>query len=63
MSLKSYRIKEGLTQDKLSKILDMNLRTVQNIEKSNNTSLKTAREISLKLGKPIEEIFFNESKS
>lgn len=60
MSLKETRNEKGWTQDKVAKWLDMNLRTYQNIEKRNDTTVKIALEISKLFKKPIEEIFTKE---
>jgi len=60
MSLKEYRIKMGFTQEELARLLDIPLRTYQNYEKRNDTTVKIAKNISVLLNAAIEEIFFEE---
>lgn len=62
MGLKEFRIKRGMTQEQVARLADISLRTYQNIEKNNNTTLRTARNISLILCGTIEEIFYDEVK-
>ena len=62
MALKEYRIKMGMTQEQLARILDISLRTYQNIEKKNDTTVKLAKNISVILGASIEEIFSDEKE-
>lgn len=61
MALKDYRIKRGMTQEQLARLLGVTLRTYQNIEKRNDTTVKIARNLSLLLSGSIEEIFFGET--
>lgn len=61
MALKDYRIKRGMTQEQLARLLGVTLRTYQNIEKRNDTTVKIARNLSLLLSGSIEEIFFEET--
>ena len=62
MSLKKYRIKMGFTQEELARLLNIPLRTYQNIEKRNDTTIKIAKKISVLLNAPIEEIFYDKEK-
>lgn len=62
MALKDFRIKRGMTQEQLARLLGVTLRTYQNIEKRNDTTVKIARNLSLLLSGSIEEIFFEEIK-
>lgn len=62
MALKDFRIKRGMTQEQLARLLGVTLRTYQNIEKRNDTTVKIARNISLILCGTIEEIFYDEVK-
>lgn len=55
--LKYYREKKGYTQEKLAREIDVSLRTIQNIERKNNTDVQTALKISKVLEVKIEEIF------
>lgn len=61
MALKDFRIKRGMTQEQLARLLGVTLRTYQNIEKRNDTTVKIARNLSLLLSGSIEEIFFEET--
>ena len=61
MALKDFRIKRGMTQEQLARLLGVTLRTYQNIEKRNDTTVKIARNLSLLLSGSIEEIFFGET--
>lgn len=58
MSLKEFREKNKITQEELAYRVDVSVRTIQNIEKTNNTNLKTAIRIAEELNGTIEEIFF-----
>lgn len=58
--LKYYRIKKGYSQEKLAREVDVSLRTIQNIERKNNTDVKTALKISKILDATVEEIFKEE---
>lgn len=60
MALKDYRIKSNLTQEELARILGITLRTYQNIEKRNDTTVRLAKNIAVILGASIEEIFSEE---
>lgn len=62
MSLKEFRKKSGITQEELAYATNVSVRTIQNIEKRNNTDIKTALRIATVLGANIEEIFFPELK-
>ena len=62
MSLKEFRTKSQITQEELAYAIGVSVRTIQNIEKRNNTDLKTAQRISIVLGATIEEIFFTKKK-
>lgn len=55
--LKEWRIKKGLTQEQLARAIDVSLRTIYNIEKTNKTDIETALKISKILNVPIEVIF------
>lgn len=57
MGLKEHRLKMGFTQEELARLLNIPLRTYQNIEKRNDTTVKIAKNISVLLNAPIEEIF------
>lgn len=59
MGLKEFRLKRGMTQEQVARLADISLRAYQNIEKTNNTTLKNARNISLILCGTIEEIFYH----
>lgn len=58
--LKYYRMKKGYSQEKLARAVDVSLRTIQNIERKNNTDVKTAIKISKVLEVTIEELFKEE---
>lgn len=58
MSLKKFREKNKITQEELAYRVDVSVRTIQNIERTNNTNLKTAIKIAKELNGTIEEIFF-----
>lgn len=60
MSLKDNRIKNGFTQEEMARMLGITLRTYQNIEKRNDTTVKLAKNIAIIFDTPIEEIFFEE---
>ena len=64
MGLKEYRIMRGMTQEKVARLSDINLRTYQYIEEKNNTDILKAKTISLMLGADtIEECFmYKENK-
>lgn len=57
MALKDYRLKNNLTQEEFARILGITLRTYQNIEKRNDTTVRLAKNIAIILGASIEEIF------
>lgn len=58
MSLKKFREKNKITQEELAYRVDVSVRTIQNIERTNNTNLKTAIKITKELNKTIKKIFF-----
>lgn len=58
MGLKEKRIKKGLKQEDISRKTGINLRTYQNIEKRNDTTVSNAKKISDVMEETIEEIFF-----
>lgn len=58
MGLKERRIKKGLKQEDISRKTGINLRTYQNIEKRNDTTVSNAKKISDVMEETIEEIFF-----
>lgn len=60
MGLKEFRLERNMTQEELARCCGISLRTYQNIEKTNNTNLLNARNISIILDGTIEEIFFDE---
>ncbi|MGV2642744.1 helix-turn-helix domain-containing protein [Clostridium perfringens] len=62
MALKKYRMKMGMTQEQLARLLGITLRTYQNIEKRNDTTVKIAKNLAVILGGTIEEIFEEECK-
>lgn len=62
MSLKTNRIKNNFTQEEMARMLGVTLRTYQNIEKRNDTTVKIARNIAIIFDTPIEEIFFDEEE-
>lgn len=47
----------NLTQEDMARLLGITLRTYQNIEKRKDCTVKLAKNISVILGKPIEELF------
>jgi DNA-binding XRE family transcriptional regulator len=57
MALKESRIKMGFTQEQLARLLNISLRTYQNIEKRNDTTVRIAKNLAVLLGETIEEIF------
>lgn len=59
MSLRTVRLKLGLTQEDIFRKTNLSMSTIVRAEKG-KCNLKTAREISLALGMSIEEIFFDE---
>lgn len=62
MSLKKHRIKNKFTQEEMARMLGITLRTYQNMEKRNDTTVKMAKNIALIFDTPIEEIFLEESE-
>ena len=60
MGLKEHRLKMGFTQEELARLLNIPLKTYQNIEKRNDTTVKIAKNISVLLNAAIEEIFSEE---
>ena len=62
MGLKEYRTKSQITQEELAYATGVSVRTIQNIEKRNNTDIKTAQRIAVILGATIEEIFFTKKE-
>lgn len=58
MGLKEKRIEKNMTQEEVARKSDIGLRTYQNIEKRNDTTLKNAKKISEALEESIENIFF-----
>ena len=62
MSLKEYRMKMGFTQEEIARLLDIPLRTYQNYEKRNDTTVKIAKNIAIIFGCSIEEIFAEKEK-
>ena len=57
MGLKEHRLKMNFTQEELARLLNIPLRTYQNIEKRNDTTVKIAKNIAVIFGCSIEEIF------
>ncbi len=57
MSLKSERIKKGLTQEELADKADLLVRTLQRIEQTNSCNVKTAIKLEIALEVPVSEIF------
>lgn len=55
--LKEYRLKKGITQEELARAINVSVRTIHNIEKTNKTDINTALKISKILGATVEEIF------
>lgn len=55
--LKEYRLKKGITQEELARAINVTVRTIHNIEKTNKTDINTALKISKILGATVEEIF------
>lgn len=55
--LKFYREKRGMTQEELARQVDVSTRTIQNIERSNNTNVHIAIKIAKILKHTVEEIF------
>lgn len=62
MSLKTNRIKNNFTQEEMARMLGVTLRTYQNIEKRNDTTVKIAKNIAIIFDTPIEEIFSEEDE-
>lgn len=60
--LKYYREKKNITQEELARLIGVSARTIQNIEKKNNTDVKTALKIAKILENDIETIFKKEKK-
>lgn len=57
-NLKDLRMEKNLSQEKLARIIEVSVRTIQNIEKNSNTDIETAFKIKKALNcKNIEEIF------
>jgi len=57
-NVKDFRIKKGLTQEKLARICDVTLNTIQNIENKNyNPKVDLAIKIKKALNTDIEELF------
>lgn len=57
MTLKKERLKRNLTQEEMARLLGITLRTYQNIEKRNDTTVKIAMKIAIIFNSTIEEIF------
>lgn len=57
MTLKKERLKRNLTQEEMARLLGITLRTYQNIEKKNDTTVKIAKSIAAIFNSSIEEIF------
>ena len=55
--LKEWRLKKEMTQEQLARAINVSLRTIYNIEKTNKTDIDTALKISKVLGVPVEKIF------
>lgn len=62
MKMKELRIKKGLTQYELGKLLDTDSNSIARIERTGKCRLEMAYCIAKILGCTIEEIFFNETK-
>lgn len=60
MSLKKERLKRNITQEEMARILGITLRTYQNIEKRNDTTVRIAKNIAVIFSCTIEEIFKEE---
>lgn len=60
--IKYYREKKNITQEELARLIGVSTRTIQNIEKKNNTDVKTALKIAKILENTIENIFKEEKK-
>ena len=60
MSVRESRNEKNYTQEQVARKLEISLRTYQNIEKRNDTTVKIAKEISKIFEKSIEEIFTKE---
>ncbi len=58
MGLKEKRIEKNMTQEEVARKSDISLRTYQNIERRNDTTLRNAKKISEVLEESIENIFF-----
>lgn len=58
MGLKEYRKNKNITQEQVARATGIQLRTYQNIEKSNNCTLEKAALIANYFDSTIEEIFF-----
>lgn len=62
MTLKKERLKRNFTQEEMARLLGITLRTYQNIEKRNDTTVKIAKNIAVIFGCSIEEIFNEKEK-
>ncbi len=60
--IKYYRERKGLTQQELAEKIEVSYKTMYNIEKRNNTDVRTAIKIAKELETPIEIIFAKEKK-
>ncbi|MBW5459019.1 helix-turn-helix transcriptional regulator [Clostridium sporogenes] len=62
MEVKIARIKKGLTQEKLCKMLKISKTTLVKIEKGNYECIKIglAKEIAKVLGSTVQELFLND---
>ena len=55
--LKEYRLKKGITQEELARAINVTVKTIHNIEKTNKTDINTALKISKILEEPVDKIF------
>jgi len=57
-NIKKLRRKKGISQDRLSKLADLSLNTIVNIEASNNSNptIETLEKIAKALGVSVEEL-------
>lgn len=62
MSLKNYRINKKITQEEVARATNINLRTYQNIERTNDCKLKLAKQISNFFNDNIDNIFYKKNE-
>ena len=55
-NIKKLRQEKGISQDRLSKLADLSLNTVVNIEAGNNPTIETLEKIAKALGVSIDEL-------